>query len=326
MPKIDCAACGSPNPIEGRFCVYCSKPLRSVCSQPASQTSNKTSLIIAGAGVVTTIAGLSLVLFFFLPRAGKSVGTTQADPTSQVTNSAVEAVPVEEIRYSFTAPNGKVVTASVTPTKEGRKAVAFSPSLDKATPNIHHASLQALLNIHRKDKLSLASNEPQTERDATLAADVFYWNVDEWRHRFYSLPVVDPKTGKVNSIIVWLDDTHVAVDENTFRTRIAANEESAIEYLHSISIAEMKYSASDLGETYGTIGKLSEGGYLTVRRPLQGYKADLRVKDDFFEAVAVPIKYGTTGVRSFYLSSKDFKVHGADRNGLDATVKDPSVE
>lgn len=281
-------------------------------------------LVIAG-GAAAGIAAVCIAVVILAPRVEKSAGPSPAAPPA-LPEPLAEATPVEELRYSFAASNGKPVGASVTSTKEGRKSVSFSTPLDKTQVNIHNASLQALFNVYRKQNDSLASKEPQIERDEAMPSEVFYWNVDEWRRRFYSLPLTDAGSGKLVSIVVWLDDSHAAEDEAVFRTRINANEQSAIEYLHSVSIAEIRFSESALGEPYGMLGKLLEGGYLQIRQPLQGYRVDLRVKGDSFEAIALPIKYGVTGRRSFYLSSKDFTVHGRDRDGLEATGRDPSVE
>lgn len=325
MSNIDCAACGSPNPSAGRYCVYCSKPLR--CgSLPATRHAYVPKLLVAAAGGAAGIAILAIAIAILAPELERSDDSSPpATAATATTQPVAGAAPVEELRYSFTASNGKPVSATVIPTKDGRNAISFSPVLDKTQGNVHSASLQALLNLYHKDNDSLASKEPQIERGG-VAAEALYWNVDEWRRRFYSLPIADPRTGRLVSIVVWLDDSHAADDEAVFRTRINANEESAIEYLHSISIAEIRHSESGAPEKYGTLGKLAEGGHLEVRRPLQGYRVDLKVKSDSFEAIALPIKYGVTGRRSFYLSSRDFTVRGRDRSGLEATGRDPSVE
>jgi hypothetical protein len=57
----------------------------------------------------------------------------------------------------------------------------------------------------------------------------------------------------------------------------------------------------------------------------KGYRITLTLSEDrkHYEAVAVPIKYGETGVFSFYANEDDTR--GADRQGMLATGSDPSI-
>ena len=62
-----------------------------------------------------------------------------------------------------------------------------------------------------------------------------------------------------------------------------------------------------------------KGGYLFRYRILPGGVGA------GFELAAVPVEYGTSGRRSFFLDASG-KLHGADKQGVVATDTDPVVE
>ena len=56
-----------------------------------------------------------------------------------------------------------------------------------------------------------------------------------------------------------------------------------------------------------------------------GYKIDLTASRDQFEAVAIPLDYGKTGKRSFFID-KSGVVRGDDHDGGRATIADKPVQ
>ncbi len=106
---------------------------------------------------------------------------------------------------------------------------------------------------------------------------------------------------------------------------LAANEIAAQARLRSISTAEMAYYAQDGGK-YASLDELVQMGLLNdpSRGKLRGYRFDVRVKQNGFEATAVPENFGVTGRRSFYIDDTGV-MRAAERGGAAATAFDPEV-
>ena len=106
---------------------------------------------------------------------------------------------------------------------------------------------------------------------------------------------------------------------------IAANEMAAIARLRSIATAEIQYQL-DSGGNYATLDELIKNrliGDLSEAK-LNGYRFDVRVMPGRFEATAVPVRFGITGRRSFYVDESRM-MRGADRRGEQAVASDPEV-
>src|SRR5437016_6170266 len=104
------------------------------------------------------------------------------------------------------------------------------------------------------------------------------------------------------------------------------NETIAIRMLQIIAGAEASYAFTNGSGKFGTIDTLAEQKLLD-REVLEkyGYRFDLTVTDDQFEAVATPREYGKTGKRSFYVD-KSGVVRGDDHGGGLATIADKPVQ
>jgi hypothetical protein len=107
---------------------------------------------------------------------------------------------------------------------------------------------------------------------------------------------------------------------NMSRARDAINEASVVARLNKISSAE--YQFHDGAKKYGTLQELQSAGLLDAAAP-PGYKFDLRVTTNSFEAVATPERGGIRQ-RSFYVTT-DHIVRAAYRNGGEANVHDPPI-
>jgi hypothetical protein len=103
------------------------------------------------------------------------------------------------------------------------------------------------------------------------------------------------------------------------------NEMAAITRLRSIGIAETQYQI-DSGGRYATLDELIAARL--VGDPSEGkltnYRFAVKIKPGGFEATAVPLKYGVSGKRSFYLDETRM-MHGADKKGAEATASDPAI-
>ncbi len=105
----------------------------------------------------------------------------------------------------------------------------------------------------------------------------------------------------------------------------AANETAAMARLRSIATAEARYGVETGGE-YGTLDQLIQNRYIgdPAGGKLSGYVYEIRVRPGGFQATAVPVKFGVTGTRSFYLDETNI-IRGADKRGAPATASDPEV-
>jgi hypothetical protein len=104
-----------------------------------------------------------------------------------------------------------------------------------------------------------------------------------------------------------------------------ANELAAMARLRAIAMAETHYQIESNGK-YGTLDQLIKSGL--VHDPLQGkltgYKFDVQVKSNGFQATAAPEEFGITGKRSFYIDERNV-MRGADKRGAQADTSDPEV-
>ena len=101
------------------------------------------------------------------------------------------------------------------------------------------------------------------------------------------------------------------------------NERAAFGLMYAISIAEKGYQ-----KTNGSFGTLEQliGANLLTRDSLErsGYKFDVIVIGDKYEATAVPAEYGKSGTLSLFIDETQV-LRGADRSGAPATVSDPPI-
>lgn len=121
---------------------------------------------------------------------------------------------------------------------------------------------------------------------------------------------------------------------NLLASRRAANEGAAMSTLRTINSAETTYQATYGAGQFGTLEQLIEKGLLKpeVGRARYGYKFTATVKDsDYnegypgFEAVAVPEKYRSSGIRSFYIDETGV-LRAADNHGAVATALDDPLD
>ncbi|GEM_PF-1072108 len=124
-------------------------------------------------------------------------------------------------------------------------------------------------------------------------------------------------------------------ESNNFKESIIANESTAISILKTIHGAQATYNATEGNGNFGTLEQLIEKELIPASLA-QGVKCGYRFgitrvelrsekTQSSFEVVAVPLKYGETGRRSFYLNEWGV-VRGADNKGFVAGKNDRPVE
>jgi hypothetical protein len=113
-----------------------------------------------------------------------------------------------------------------------------------------------------------------------------------------------------------------------------SNERCAISDLRTIHAAQITYSATTGGGNYGTFNQLYELSLISQRLAsgsIHGYiftctiVARTNTTQASFKVSAVPVKYGTSGLRSFYIDEIGV-LRGADKNGAPADENDPPIQ
>lgn len=104
----------------------------------------------------------------------------------------------------------------------------------------------------------------------------------------------------------------------------AANETAVIARLRSVVTAEENYKNEF--RRYGTLEQLMEKNMLgdPSKGKLAGYKIEIEVRPNGFQATATPTEYGVTGRRSFYVDHTGM-IRGKDKKGEKATQNDPAI-
>lgn len=116
---------------------------------------------------------------------------------------------------------------------------------------------------------------------------------------------------------------------NLLASRRAANEASAVGSLREIVLAEGTYSSTVGAGSYGSLEELGQASLIeaALARGLKnGYQFDLVATDEACAVSAVPISYGTTGTRSFYITCDEREIHMADKGGQAADDSDPVLD
>jgi type IV pilus assembly protein PilA len=116
---------------------------------------------------------------------------------------------------------------------------------------------------------------------------------------------------------------------NLLASRRAANEGSALYTLRTICSAQLAYQSNF--QKFGTLEELAANDLIDSKLTSgtkNGYKFTVVLNDpEGFEVVGVPVSYGQSGIRSFYVD-ETFVVRGSDNNGgpsskLDEPLDDP---
>lgn len=108
----------------------------------------------------------------------------------------------------------------------------------------------------------------------------------------------------------------------------------AISSLRAIISAEFTYRATVGNGNYGGLNQLADAGLINTALG-QGLNCGyyfgvtafnfFRIGERSFNGYAIPIAYGSTGIRSFYFDQTGI-IRGADRGGDPANADDPPIE
>ena len=150
-------------------------------------------------------------------------------------------------------------------------------------------------------------------------------------------PVIDPLTYSLtNDGQGPLHELHVpknllqlliaGASSESSRPPLETNEATAQTALRSVAWSETAFKSDHEDGRYGTIEELLAGGSLS-KNLLEnyGYRTELIVSGNKFEATAVPIDYGKTGRLSYFIDESGV-LRAGDHGGGAATVADQPVE
>ena len=121
---------------------------------------------------------------------------------------------------------------------------------------------------------------------------------------------------------------------NLLAARRAANEASSIASLRRIHSAQATYQATRGNGAYGTMDQLADESLIEpglANGTRHGYKFTVELKTSRdegqagFQAVAVPVEYGNTGIRSFYVDETGV-IRGENNRGALATEISPPLD
>jgi hypothetical protein len=105
-----------------------------------------------------------------------------------------------------------------------------------------------------------------------------------------------------------------------------ANEMIAISALQMLANAEITYKKGSKNGPFATMQELADAKLFPLTEfDKYGYKYEITVMGDQFEAVATPKEYGKTGKRSFFVD-KSGVVRGDDHGGGPATIADKTAQ
>jgi len=107
---------------------------------------------------------------------------------------------------------------------------------------------------------------------------------------------------------------------------LATNEAIAKSLLRTVTGAEATFQLTKGNERYGTLEELVSQG-LVSKDLLEkyGYKIEVAVSANRFEATAIPVEYGKTGRFSFFIDESGV-LRGGDHGGGAATFSDKPIE
>lgn len=102
-------------------------------------------------------------------------------------------------------------------------------------------------------------------------------------------------------------------------------ERMAIGLMYMIASAEERYKESKGAHNYGTLEQLFTENLVPKEMvESSGYRFDVVLSGDKFEVSAVPVEYGKTGNKSFFMDQARV-LRGGDRGGAAATASDPPI-
>jgi uncharacterized protein DUF3352 len=150
-------------------------------------------------------------------------------------------------------------------------------------------------------------------------------------------PVIDPMTYALsNEGLGSLHELHVpknllmlmiaGMTSQVNESPIVTNESIAKSILRTIASAEATFRETKGAGRYGSLDELAKEGLISKDLfEKYGYRIEVNVLSNKFEATAVPLEYGKTGRKSYFVDETQV-LRGGDHGGGGATIADKPVE
>jgi hypothetical protein len=150
-------------------------------------------------------------------------------------------------------------------------------------------------------------------------------------------PVIDPMTyALTDDGLGPLHELHVprsllmlmiaGMSSEVSQSPLVTNEATAKGVLRTIFVAEATYKETKGSGHYGTIEELiTEGLIAKEMMEKYGYRVELSVSGNKFEATAIPVEYGKTGKLSYFVDETGI-LRGGDHGGGAATISDNQIQ
>lgn len=161
---------------------------------------------------------------------------------------------------------------------------------------------------------------------------------EELRNFLYRLsPVIDPLSyALTNDGLGPLHELHVPKNMVTLlvagmardeaESPLLAHESTAKGVLRTLVSAEETFKATRDDGRYGSIEELRAASLVAPNFPeTRGYRIEISVSGNKFEATAVPLEYGATGWLSYFIDESGV-LRGGDRGGGAATIADNPIQ
>lgn len=150
-------------------------------------------------------------------------------------------------------------------------------------------------------------------------------------------PMIEPMTYALsNEGLGPLHEVHIpknllllaiaGISSQASQSPLTTNESIAKSILRTVVAAEATFHATKGNGRYGSLDELVAEGLLSKDLTERyGYRIELAVLSNKFEATAVPLEYGKTGKMSFFVDESGV-LRGGDHGGGAATISDNPVE
>ena len=150
-------------------------------------------------------------------------------------------------------------------------------------------------------------------------------------------PVIDPMTYSLtNEGLGSLHELHVpknllmliiaGMTSQVSETPIVTNESIAKSILRTIASAQVSFRETKGNGRYASLDELAKEGLISKDLfEKYGYRIEVSVLSNKFEATAVPLEYGKTGRKSYFVDETQV-LRGGDHGGGAATISDKPIE
>jgi hypothetical protein len=125
------------------------------------------------------------------------------------------------------------------------------------------------------------------------------------------------------NLLLWMIGSTFVAQEASALHGEEAGAQSLLRTLHN---AEITFQATEGNDHYGTLAELISADLISKESlEKSGYRIEVTISGDKFEATAVPIGYGVTGTLSYFIDESGV-LRGGDHAGGPATASDQPVE